>query len=344
MTKETNIDDFTIELECIYKNERYSVRDNGAIMRHSKREGRVRPNDNIWTFGTPNPKGYCQIAGEVIHRIVAIAFIGEPPTSQHVVDHIDTNRQNNRPENLRWLTKLENALNNPITRKRIVYNCGSIEAFIENPSLLRNTDGGYSDIEWMRTVTPEEAKNSWKRLSDWAKKENTTSTGGRLGDWVFSELKNENIEHGRQNYITSLTPRAVQRIVFLNDKPNEFPCTPQEFVGDPLVAYADNLTKEAIFFRNHNGPYVVVKSGFSKDRQSLYILTKAGYVYQKREDGEHIPILISELSDAENDGNSVPHALTSVTYENGLFIHDRPETGFLPKEYIEKLFAEYTQD
>ncbi|WP_294143305.1 HNH endonuclease signature motif containing protein [uncultured Sanguibacteroides sp.] len=33
----------------------------------------------------------------------------------YVVDHIDTNRQNNRIENLRWLTKLENVLLNPIS-------------------------------------------------------------------------------------------------------------------------------------------------------------------------------------------------------------------------------------
>ena len=50
---------------------------------------------------------------------MATAFHGEPPTKEHVVDHIDTNKQNNRPENLRWVTRLENILLNPITAKRI---------------------------------------------------------------------------------------------------------------------------------------------------------------------------------------------------------------------------------
>ena len=101
--------DYTEERECDYKGEHYSVRDNGAIMRHYK--GRKRPSDNIWTFGRKDDStGYMIFSGERVHRIVATAFHGEAPSEQHVVDHIDTNRCNNRPENLRWLTKLENII------------------------------------------------------------------------------------------------------------------------------------------------------------------------------------------------------------------------------------------
>ena len=99
-----SIDDYNEVKECDYKEEHYSARDNGAVMRHPREGKRIRKDDNVWTFGKP------------VHRIVAFAFHGNPPTDQHVVDHIDTNRRNNRPENLRWLTRLENALNNPITR------------------------------------------------------------------------------------------------------------------------------------------------------------------------------------------------------------------------------------
>lgn len=123
-----NLNDFGREAECIYKNERYSVRDNGAVLRHPRNNKPIRKYDNRWTFGKPNNNGYMLIASEVIHRIVAYAFLGEPPTIQHIVDHLDTNRQNNRPENLRWLTKLENILNNPITLKKIIFHRGSIEA------------------------------------------------------------------------------------------------------------------------------------------------------------------------------------------------------------------------
>ncbi len=133
-----SIDDYKEVKDCIYKEEHYSVRDNGAVMRHPREGKRIRKDDNVWTFGKPNDiTGYMEIAGQRVHRIVAFAFHGNPPTDQHVVDHIDTNRRNNRPGNLRWLTRLENALNNPITRARIENLCGSIEVFLADPSILR---------------------------------------------------------------------------------------------------------------------------------------------------------------------------------------------------------------
>ena len=132
--------DFSQELECAYEGELFSVRDNGAILKHPKMGKQPRPTDNQWTFGKLNSKkGYLEFATFHVHRIVATAFHGEPPTKEHVVDHIDTNRQNNRPENLRWLTRLENILNNPITIKRIesALNC-SIEEFLADPSKFRD--------------------------------------------------------------------------------------------------------------------------------------------------------------------------------------------------------------
>lgn len=124
---------------------------------------------------------YCE--GVQIHRIVATAFHGEPPDPTYVVDHIDTNRMNNRPpENLRWLSRLENALKNPVTRKKIEYLCGSIEAFLENPSMLNDLQGN-PNFAWMRTVTPKEAKNCKERMFIWAnstnKPRNSTGTINR---------------------------------------------------------------------------------------------------------------------------------------------------------------------
>lgn len=43
------------------------------------------------------------------HRLVALAFHGECPDGYHV-DHIDFDRINNRPENLRYLSAEENSL------------------------------------------------------------------------------------------------------------------------------------------------------------------------------------------------------------------------------------------
>jgi hypothetical protein len=43
-----------------------------------------------------------------IHRLVAITFIGDPPSPRHEVNHINCDRKDNRPENLEWVTRKEN--------------------------------------------------------------------------------------------------------------------------------------------------------------------------------------------------------------------------------------------
>lgn len=55
--------------------------------------------------------------GYYVHKLVARAFIPNPD-NKPFVDHIDTNPLNNNANNLRWVTRKENA-NNPLTRKHI---------------------------------------------------------------------------------------------------------------------------------------------------------------------------------------------------------------------------------
>lgn len=343
MAMENLLETYSGILECHYKNEHYSVRDNGAVLRLATNNKRTRPTDNDWTFGKLNSKtGYLEIASVRIHRIIATAFHGEPPTKEHVVDHIDTNKQNNRPDNLSWVTRLENILLNPITARRIEIVCGSVEAFLADPSKFRDKfqDPNY---EWMCAVSAEEAQISLARMLSWAKGNNSLK-GGSLGKWIFNRKVVETPIPTRPNYITSKTPNAVQRIIFSpDDKPNEFPITPQEFGGNPLTAYYENLTEGAVFFRNHNGEYVVVKSGFSKDRKSLFVLTKAAYVYQERNDGEWKPVPLAELSERIFD-QYLPHSLSEITYEDGLFVHRKVESGFHPTKELEMIFNQYTEE
>jgi len=368
-----DINDFKQEVECIYKGEKYSVRDNGAVFRHSREGKRPRKYDDFWTFGKPNGNhGYMAIASVSVHIIVATAFHGPRPTKEYVVDHVDTNRRNNRPENLKWVTRLENVLENPITRKRIITRCGSIEAFLANPSLLR--DGDVSpDFSWMRTVTEAEAKVSKERLLAWAESDKQ-AFGSTLGEWVYSgkqsnasipplerndkkpivedgfeawgynqsiiqkQTKSVITERKTANIMSSLTPGAVQKIYFYYDKPNEYPCTPQKYSGDPLTAYVANLTENAVFWRNNNGDreYVVDKYGFSEDRKSLYVMSKSAYVWHE----DSTPVPIANLNKDELNEDELNYQLGEVIYEDGLFIHKRGETGFMPKEYLEKLFDE----
>lgn len=307
-----DIDDYSRDAECIYKEERYSVRDNGAVFKHPRKGKRARPTDNQWTFGKPNDKtGYMEIASVRIHRIVASAFHGEPPTKEHVVDHIDTNKRNNRPENLRWVTRLENVLLNPITAKRIAYVCGSVEAFLADPAKYRDQFSEPYE-KWMQTVTTEEAEISLGRMLAWAKSDRPSSGNGSLDIWIFSRntMQNnptETIPDG-PDYILSLTPGAAQRGW---RTPSEFPNIPQDVGDNPLAAYADNMKEGAIFSLNQYGASLVIDSGFSEDRESLYVMTEAS-----------------------DEGAVKRYALGKVTYEDGLFIH----TGhtYFTKEGAEK--------
>jgi len=43
-----------------------------------------------------------------LHRLVAYAFIGPPPTPKHEIRHLDGNPKNNRVINLRWGTHKQN--------------------------------------------------------------------------------------------------------------------------------------------------------------------------------------------------------------------------------------------
>jgi hypothetical protein len=43
-----------------------------------------------------------------VHRLVALTFLGAPPSPQHLVAHNDGSRDNNHWRNLRWATQREN--------------------------------------------------------------------------------------------------------------------------------------------------------------------------------------------------------------------------------------------
>lgn len=337
--------DYDQTRDCIYKNERYSVRNNGTVLRYPHEGKRLRPTDNQWTFGKPNTKtGYMEIASVRVHRIVAFAFHGEPPTKEHVVDHIDTNKKNNRPENLRWITRLENVLLNPITAKRIAYVCGSVEAFLADPVKYRDQFSEPHE-QWMQTVNKEEAETSLKRMLAWVESDKTSS-GGSLDKWIFTRHDYQNrpaeIVSETPDYIMSLTPGAAQIRLSIYDKPNKYPCTPQAIEGDPLQTYLDNLIEGAVFFTNHNGSYLVLKSGISENGRSLIVMTKAAYVWKEQENGDYLPIPINELSENEycDKGN---YSLAEVTYRDHLFIHGKTECGFHPKEELERIFTDYTK-
>jgi len=309
------ISQFSQEKTCIYKNERYSVRDNGAVFRHKPETmAKRRPLDETWTFGKKNlNNGYMMHGGHRVHIIVATAYHGAHDSSKFVVDHKDTNRCNNRPENLRWFTRLENALNNPVTRKRIEYVCGGdINRFLEDPKCLRDITGNYQDVMWMRTVTAEEAKNAYARVMSWASKPATLMANeqhSKMGDWMYSPIsKNVGSEEPSGFYLYnkktpteevvplyySQTPTAKQR--YWRTK-TDFPFCPLSPQEKTLECYASRIKIGEVVSNNIYAKHFVDEFGIHDNK--LYIRSH------------------------DEDRDAVkPYSLITVTLEDGFFIHE----------------------
>lgn len=311
-----NIDEYIAEASCIYKNRKYTVRDNGAVFRHNKENSRPAPLDNVWTFGKKEPSsGYMKIAGVSVHQIVATAFHGPAPAPNLVVDHIDNNKCNNRPSNLHWVTRLENALNNPITRAKIELVCGSIEAFIKDPSILRGHEHIYSPFIWMRTVTPEEAKVSYGKWLEWSQKsiEQRKSKGGGAGEWLYGNTTNQQFsdftEKRKERYVNPWA-KTVQEYnekylkldtslegfmrwnIALVDRTEEsiFPLAPLSTTGreDVLEKYRKALVSDSDFLLSRYYKTVFKEYVYFEKEQRLRVLSE-------RINAQRTPLLIFEI-------------------------------------------------
>ena len=321
-----DINDYTEEKSCIYKGEEYIVRDNGAIMRKTRLQKKKRAQDEVWTFGKRDSKnGYMLFCSERVHRIVATAFHGEPPTQEHVVDHIDTNRINNRPSNLRWLTRLENVVFNEITRKKIEFITGvSISEFLENPKLYRDKFAQGSHLGWMRQVTEDESKaclENFKRLG-FHKSSALKVKSVKIGEWIYNQSCPDIVESfddktdelyvkksKKTTFLDSLTPNAKQKDW---RTPTEFPLCPSEIGDSPIVSYFERISEGAVFSSNRYGDSRIKK----------FVLTKTNSI-----------LLIAETSNGVK-----PYALTEITFDGECFIHES-KGSFFHEDGAEEFFA-----
>lgn len=293
------VDDYCEEKTCVYKGEVYLVRDNGAVLRKPK-TNRVRKLDNKWTFGEMDLRGYSVIGSERVHLIVATAFYGARSTIEYVVDHIDSNKRNNRPSNLRWVTRFENAVLNEATRKKIEFKTGvSIFEFLENPAAYRHRLDT-PDVEWMRVVSEEEAKNCLENMKKWAALESVPpekqNPSRKIGEWIYQPHSTTTgscppTHTPPSNIIDSLTALAKQKDW---TTPTQFNCCPDEIVGDPIDCYFKQLSEGAVFATNQYGESTILKVAITPNHEIVAITTTSSIK---------------------------PYAVAKITFENGYYLH-----------------------
>lgn len=284
------IDQYSREEEVEFDGDKYLVRDNGAVYRKLRPGRRRSKHDENWTFGRyVTSSRYMYIGSHAVHRIVAFAFLGSPPSEKHIVDHIDTDRSNNCATNLRWVTQLDNLIRHPSLRKRIISAYGSLDNFFEDPRAATTLD---PSIDWLRTVSKEEAERSRAQLIKWGESDGRP-TGGDLVNRVYGTQQAGPPIPELELDIQSLTPMAVQRRW---KTPTEFPGCPNILGSDPLTEYAHNLRNDVVFSRN-------------KYNESLVVMAEQG------------DAILSVLTSFRQYAVK-PWAVAKVTIENGKFVHE----------------------
>lgn len=285
------LDQYDREVELELHGEKYLVRDNGAVYRRHRPGRRRSRYDENWTFGRLDKStGYMHIGSCAVHRIVAIAFHGKPPSEEHVVDHIDTNKGNNRADNLRWISKLVNLLRHPSTRKQIIDSYGSLDKFFENPRAATRLK---QDTGWLGDFPNEELEKSREQLLLWAESDGLPK-GGDLGNRVYGTRQPSLPIPEPIPDKQSLTPIAVQ---CRWKTPTEFPSCPNALGPEPLAEYASNLRSGAVFSRNRYG-------------ESSVEMAEQGDAF------------LSVLTASKQEDAVKPWAVAKVTIENGKFVHE----------------------
>lgn len=346
---------FCLEIrECDYKGEHYSAREDGMIMRHHRNGMRKRKLDDVWTCGVLNAaNGYLFIGAVRVHIVVATAFYGPHDTTIYVVDHKDTNRQNNRPDNLRWLTRLENVLLNEITRKKIELICGSIPAFLEDPSLLRGHESEDNNFGWMKNVTKEEAMNCRENWTRWARRTKAThdpnykNSEHQVGEWIyektipkinqqFSDSKPEVMDDEYVNPFMNMVPDKSRGYIPLND----FPFTPDISSNNNVEKKYDGTTesltpsaRQRHWFTPTEFPFCpenVTEDGLQVYLNNLIV----GEVFSRND--RYDPSYVVDMGMSKDNKvlfvlttNPKEHdfwAITCITIENNKFVHENEGT------------------
>lgn len=130
------------------------------------------------SYGSRSDRSYYVFRGELVHRLVAVAFCPRGDESQTVVNHLDSNQTNNRASNLEWATPSENLLHG--------YRVGKGKRLCKP---VRQTLSDGSSVEYPSAVEASRAtginKTSISRVCKGAAK----SAGGCR--WEYAGVQNE---------------------------------------------------------------------------------------------------------------------------------------------------------
>ena len=149
-----------------------------------------------------------------VHRLIALTFIPNEDDSRNVVDHINTIRTDNRVENLRWVTSVENQ-NNELTithlkeaarqKAKKVICLNTLEVF----DTLRDAANCYnlSDVKHLSNCCKNKPKSKSCGVHPITQEKLT---------WAFYEdylnMSEEEIEFKKNNIIPKTTVKKVRCI------------------------------------------------------------------------------------------------------------------------------------
>ena len=189
-----------------------------------------------------------------------------------------------------------------------------------------------------RAVSPEEARISRERLTQWAKNP-PASNGGLTGEWIFEATRLKNNKSARRakrlNETTPQKPISAEEIIRMSqsvrlpvqqDKieasheypsltsnvvqvywktPTEFPLCPQERVEKPLMEYKTRLTPGSVFCQNEYTNSLVIDSALVDSSSALIVMCQSS-----------------------DEGALKPWSLAKITYSDGKYYHESIQTYF----------------